>query len=80
MMLLGLSALLCAFDLYHYACKKVENPDEDSEWPKSRWIFVDILMAALLQFIFWCAIASLSDFYDANIIAAYGALGTFLCS
>ena len=80
---LAISAIICVFDLYHYAVKKVENPDEDPKWPQPKWIFVDFVMALILQFVFWGAIISLSDSYGyggPNIIAAYGALAEFLCS
>ena len=79
---LALSALLCTTDLISYATKKVEHPDEDPKWPLRRWIIVDVIMAVVLQFIFWCAIIGLADFYGygTNIVGAYGALADFLCS
>ena len=79
---LGLSTLLCTADLISYASKKVEHPDEDPKWPLRRWILMDFVMALVLQFMFWCGIASLAaSYYDeTNILGAYGTLADFLCS
>ena len=80
-LLLAFSALVCTVDLISYAKKKVEDPDEDPKWPSLKWIFLDLIMTAVLQFMFWGALVSLSDsYYGTSIVGAYGALTAFISS
>ena len=78
---LALSILACAADLVSYATEKVSNPDDDPKWPTKRWMFIDIVLAIILQFTFWGAIVALSwTYYGTNILGAYAALADLLCS
>ncbi len=80
---LGLSAFLCALDLICYAIKKKDNPDEEPERPTGKWALVDLIMAVLLQFVFWPSLVSLSEpyiYYNYNILGVYGILADLICS
>jgi hypothetical protein len=82
-MLLGLSAFLCTLDLICYASKKKDNPDEEPERPIGKWALVDLIMAVLLQFVFWTALVVLSDIYSYdyyNFLGLYGILADVICS
>jgi hypothetical protein len=77
------SLAFCALDVYIYATKKAENPDEDPKWPTVLWIVGDLLLSLIQQFVFWAALAALSYRYYSyylDIVAAYAALANFLCS
>ena len=77
---LTFSALFCAADLVSYATQKLANPDEDPKWPTRKWMVGDVVLAIILQFVFWGAIGALSWGYGTNVAGAYAALANFLCS
>jgi hypothetical protein len=68
-------------DLISYAAEKAGNPDEDPKWPKKKWMIGDILLAFILQIIFWNAVVELAYGYSygTNILGAYGTLAVLLC-
>lgn len=80
---LAISAPVAAADLVFYATKKLADPDNNPPWPRKLWVIGDILLAIILQIVFWAAIASLSWRYSYGgdaIFGAYAALACFIAS
>lgn len=79
---LATSALFATADLLFYATKKVEHPDQDPPWPVWKIMLGDLVLAVVLQLVFWNALIVLSWqlTYESNFIGAYGALADLLCS
>ena len=82
LLFLIISVIFCAADLYCYAAKKLQQPDEDPKWPLRRWMAGDLILAILLQYLFWITVAILSwdSYYGPNIVGLYAALADLLCS
>lgn len=82
-LLLALSAFLCALDLICYASRKKDNPDEEPDRPTGKWALIDLIMAILLQFVFWASVAEFGDSYAYpyyNVLGLYGILADLVCS
>ena len=79
-LLLACSPFFCGADVVLYAVKKAEDPDNNPEWPKRKWMIGDVLLAIVLQYVFWVTISIWSWLYNGNVFVAYGALAAFLCS
>lgn len=81
MFLLFLSMLTCFCDVLSYARKKGDNPDEDPQWPRTRFVFMDFLLALGLLVVWWLVVARFGrGWYGPTVVQAYGALAGLVCS
>ena len=83
MFLLAGSALFSAYDVFLYATKKAEHPDEDPMWPQVKIMTLDVILALVLQLTFWAALGELRWSYGpspAQVFGAYGILADLICS
>ena len=82
LLFLIISIFFSVADLYSYAAKKLQHPDDDPKWPLRRWMAGDLILAILLQWVFWVSVAILSfdSYYGTNIGGLYAALAGLLCS
>lgn len=62
--LLLLSGLVACWDLTSYKTQKTSHPDEDPKWPDKRIMYSDLVLALVLQYLFWYMIISLSWTYS----------------
>ncbi|KAF2169965.1 hypothetical protein M409DRAFT_19580 [Zasmidium cellare ATCC 36951] len=80
---LAVSIFFVLCDLTAYALKKAQSPDHDPQWPKIIFMVGDVILAVVLQFAFWTAIATLENrgpYYGSTTCPAYAALTPLICS
>lgn len=83
--LLAASTLTCLADLISYARQNARGPETEPKWPKTKYIVIDCILAALLFVTFWYCFGYLSwawSYYDSpiRVLQAYGALAGLICS
>lgn len=79
------SAIFSRLDVFLYALRRVEHPDEEPKWPNLKIMNGDLLLAVILQFAFWAAVGEITWGYGyrggpSRVAEAYGILTAFLCS
>ncbi|KAK4504186.1 hypothetical protein PRZ48_005102 [Zasmidium cellare] len=81
--LLAVSIFFVLCDLTSYALKKAQDPEHDPKWPRVIFMIGDVILAVVLHFSFWTAIASLEyrgPYYSSTTGPAYAALAPLICS